>query len=489
MNRIQEIIARCKVIDSEQDAIERKCELENDGKFTDEQRAAYSTLKTEYDTLIAEKKTLEDDAEMKAARAGRAAELQPRTLARKTQPNSGAPAPKQNVEEEAEQTTVIRFKIPANVRRMTPRNFQDTPHQEYTAEERAYRFGQWILARLTRDMPNRFQFANSVQFVNNYMGGLYNTAHGEDATTGGHFLVPEEFSRDLIVLRENFGVARRIFGRETMTSDTKHVPKRATGLTAYFVNESDAITESNQTWSDVQLVAKKLAAIARITNELSADSVISVGDEVAGEIAYAFANKEDECGFNGDGTSTYGGIRGVRHRLTSHDDAGTDSIGLKTATGNAWSEITAGDMTGVVGLLPDYADTPRTRWVCHRAFYFGVMEKLLLAQGGSTAQEMVNGRQMYKYLGYPVEFSQVWPSTEANSQVCVALGDFTLGTKFGDRQQVSIMFSEHAYVNSQSVYERDQIAIRGTERFDIVVHGTGDASTAGPIVGLATAGS
>jgi HK97 family phage major capsid protein len=92
-------------------------------------------------------------------------------------------------------------------------------------------------------------------------------------------------------------------------------------------------------------------------------------------------------------------------------------------------------------------------------------------------------------LGYPVEFSQVMPSTEANSQVCAVLGDFSKGAAFGDRQQESIAFSEHATIGGENVFERNQIAIRGTERFDIVVHDVGDANDAGPIVGLQTAGS
>jgi hypothetical protein len=39
------------------------------------------------------------------------------------------------------------------------------------------------------------------------------------------------------------------------------------------------------------------------------------------------------------------------------------------------------------------------------------------------------------------------------------------------------------------MWERDQIGVRGTERFDIVVHDYGSNSAAGPIVGLETLGS
>jgi HK97 family phage major capsid protein len=105
--------------------------------------------------------------------------------------------------------------------------------------------------------------------------------------------------------------------------------------------------------------------------------------------------------------------------------------------------------------------------------------------------EIANGdrRPRPMFAGYPVEFSQVMPSTEANTQVCALLGDFTQGAAFGDRQEESIAFSEHATVNSENVFERNEIAIRGTERFDVVVHDVGSSSAAGPIVGLQTLGS
>lgn len=91
------------------------------------------------------------------------------------------------------------------------------------------------------------------------------------------------------------------------------------------------------------------------------------------------------------------------------------------------------------------------------------------------------------FMGYPVEFSQVFPSATATTGVTAVLGNFSMGALFGDRQQTSIAFSEHATVGGESVWERNQIAVRGTERFDINVHGCGTASVVGPIVGLATA--
>lgn len=495
--RIAEIIARCQAIDTLQADIERKAELENEGAFTPESREAYSALKTEYDTLIAEKKQLEADAEMKASRSGRAVELQPKVIARKTESGAGAPLPEAvkpgtPVDSNAGDPTITsrpKFTIPAQARRGgNPRNFHGVK-DGMTPDERAYRLGMWALSRIGLCLP-QYAVPAANHFVNNYMGGIRNTAHGEsDGVTGGQFLVPEEFSSDMIILRETYGVARRLFARSTMTSDTKHEPKRLTGLTAYFVGESQVGTESNMTWQDVLLVAKDVMALTRMTNQLSADAAINVGDTLAGEISYAFTQKEDDCAFNGNGGSSYGGIQGILNALVNCDGANTASAGAVTqGSSNTWATMVLADFDNVAGKLPQFADTPNTCWVAHKTFYASVMQKLELAGGGNTIREIAEGdrRPRPTFLGYPVEFSQVFPSATATTGIMAILGDLNLSSIFGDRQQDSISFSESATIGGESVFERNQIAVRGTERFDINNHGCGTASVVGAVVGLRT---
>jgi HK97 family phage major capsid protein len=118
------------------------------------------------------------------------------------------------------------------------------------------------------------------------------------------------------------------------------------------------------------------------------------------------------------------------------------------------------------------------------------MQRLALAAGGTTATEIVNGVSVMMFLGYPVRISQKFPSTTANSQIPVLFGNFAQGAMFGSRTgSETIAFSSEATVGGESMWERDQIGVRGTERFDVVVHDYGSASAAGPIVGLEMAGS
>lgn len=346
-------------------------------------------------------------------------------------------------------------------------------------EERAYRFGQWLLGRALYD--DKFAPCHTARKFCDENGLGLERAMSEGVNETGGYTVPPEFSNDLIDLREQYGVFRRNAKIRPMTRDTLTIPRRVSGLTASFIAEAAAMSTSDKGWDQVELVAKKLYAFARYSSEVNEDSIIDFANDLASEIAYAFAEKEDQCGFNGTGTSTYGGMTGVCQRLLDvYTTAG--GVGLKLGSGNAYSELLLTDFEAVVGSLPQYADSDSAAWYVHRQFYWNVMVKVMLASGGVTAAEIEDARKQ-RFMGYRVEFSQVLPKTEANSQVCALFGDLSKAASFGTRRDTSIMLSEH------SRFANDQIEIRGTERFDINVHDVGDTSNAGPIVGLLTAGS
>jgi HK97 family phage major capsid protein len=82
--------------------------------------------------------------------------------------------------------------------------------------------------------------------------------------------------------------------------------------------------------------------------------------------------------------------------------------------------------------------------------------------------------------GYPVEFVQVMRKSYTADTIQCLFGDLAMAAYFGDRRQTSIAFSDSAL----NAFEQDEIAVRGTERFDIKVANLGDATDAGPIVAL-----
>jgi HK97 family phage major capsid protein len=363
-----------------------------------------------------------------------------------------------------------------------PRNFKGKTTEE--AARKAYRFAQFILGG---PMGN----TRAGQYCRDH-GILLERAQSESVNEKGGFTVPPEFGNDLIDLREEFGVARRLFKVVPMTSDSRTDPRRTGGLTAYFVDEAGAGTISEKNWDRVSLNAKKAIVLARYSSEINEDSLVTMGDDLGGESAYAFAVKEDDCGFSGDGTSTYSGIVGVRAKLKNLSGTIANIAGLVVATGTGYAtsfdSIVLKDLHKVKGRLPQYALRRGPVWVMHQTVWSEVVEALLIAAGGTTPAHIAAGAPP-ALLGYPVEIAQAMPSTPAVSQVSVLFGYFPLAASFGNRRETTIAISEH------SRFANDELEIKATERFDINVHDVGNASATaslrvpGPVVGLITAAS
>lgn len=475
LEKAESLRSRMAEIDARQAEIEKECDDNHDGAFTDELKTEYSELGEEYLKAQTDLTDVEDQIKARKAREARA-----NTPVRPTRPEASTPR-----ETPVWESDNPKIAVPATCKSHTVRHFSGEEDGR-SAEERAYRFGMFMLARASVDLPNRYHFQEAIDFAQDQWAVL-----SSNDSNGSRFRVPHEFGTDMIRLIESYGVARRLLKIRPMSTETRSDPRRTGGLTAYAVGDNDAGTESDMTLDQVNLVAKEWMVLTRYSRNLSADEALSLGDDLAFEIAYAFAQKEDQAAFNGDGTSTYHGITGIRTKLQDVDGGGTDSAGLVTGSGNAYSELTLADFHNVAAKLPDYADNPGTTWVMHRSFFHEVPLKLELASGGVPAREIMDGdrRPRPTFLGYPVQFSNAYPKTGGNSQVCATLGDYSLGASLGDRRDTMIEFSDSATVGGQSMWERNQIGVKGTNRWDINVHDVGDASNAGPIVGLQTAAS
>ena len=331
--------------------------------------------------------------------------------------------------------------------------------------ETAHSLGQFFLG----SMGNK----SAQQWVSDRYGAK---AHGEVNNSLGGFLVPDELEQAIIDLRAQFGKFRANTRVLNMSRDTLLINRIAGGLTASFVGEGSSISETDASFDQVSLVARKAATLTKYSRELAEDSVVNLGDFLAGEVARAFANAEDEAGFNGDGTSSNGGIVGLKNAV--------GSAGQKTGSGNAYSELTLADFTGTVGLAPEYVFSQgNPKWYMSTQFYHTVVLDLLADAGGNTNLTLAGGVAVPSLFGYEVVLADVLPKTEANSQLCAYFGALELGATMGDRRPTEIAVSEDRF------FEADQIGVRGTTRFDINCHDVGDSSTAGAIVALKTAAS
>lgn len=363
------------------------------------------------------------------------------------------------------QTGVQDRKIPATAHRYGSLVAFKGEH----AELEAYRFGIWCAACMGH--PWAQERARD-------QGLPLRRALGEGTNTAGGFLVPDEFESTLITLREQYGAFRKHARIVPMSSDVKRYPRRTGNLTAYFPGEGTAGTESDSTYDQLSLTAKKLMCLTKYSAELNEDAIINVGDDLAGEIAYAFAYKEDMCGFMANGQQTYAGMVGVGPRLTNVNGV-DEGGGVIVGTGDTPAELALADFNKTVAILPGYADGTNAAWYCNRNVW-AHMQRLESAAGGTPGSEIVEGYRVMRFLGYPVHFVQVMDKGTAISQVLAILGDLRMAADMGTRRGTTLAISDSAL----NAFEKDELVIRGTERFDINVHDVGTATVAGPVVGL-----
>jgi len=360
-----------------------------------------------------------------------------------------------------------RKAAPRIIAHAKPRAFRAAGEQ--SAEERAYTAGQWLLATLGNN-------TRAAQWCQEH--GVETRAMGTTTNTLGGFLVPEVLETTIIALREERGVARREANVMPMGSDVVIVPRRSSGVTAYYVAENSEITASDAGWDSVTLTARKLAVLNRMSREINDDAVVNLADYLATEIAYAFADAEDKALFLGDGTSTYGNIVGLKSALL----AGSKYEAI--AGNTAFSTLDFLDFENMVGKLPLYARA-NAKWYISQAGFAASMLRLLDAAGGNTSAMLSAGAAL-SFMGYPVVLSQVMNSTttaQTSTDGLLYFGDLRQSAMLGTRLGISVD------VNDSRYFELDQLAIRGVQRFDINVHERGTASVAGSIIGLSTPAS
>jgi HK97 family phage major capsid protein len=335
--------------------------------------------------------------------------------------------------------------------------------KNFKTNDEAFRFGSWALGCIGYKKSAQWCADNGI---------VTKIANLEGNNLAGGFLVPEEFENSIITLREQFGVVRNHARVVPMSSDIKRMPRRSTNLSASFVGEASTASQTNETFDQINLVAKKSMVLTKFSSELSEDAVINFADDLAGEMAYAQAKLEDQCAFIGDATSTYGGITGLANAV--------GSAGVTTATSNAFTAITLAQIQESFAKLPQYADNANAKIFCHKAVWNSVFLRLAYVSGGNNAVDLLTGSGQLSFAGYPVVLSQAMNSTTGNGAVVCHFGDMSQGVYFGDRRQTAVDFSNSALTS----FETDMLCYRATTRWDLVCANVGDATNAGSIVTL-----
>ena len=268
----------------------------------------------------------------------------------------------------------------------------------------------------------------------------------------GGYTVPSPLSNQLINLLEMYGVAREKMRRVPMGANTLDVPKlgAAGHATVYYPAEEGSITESDLTFSQTTLTCQKVAALVKMSTEITEDSLIGMMDTVIQSIAYSTAIAEDENLFNGvTGGVLATGIKG---------NASVDDTNVASVAALALTDLTA------CSVGSDQVQGAQNEWYMNPTLFHGQVRDLLNAAGGNTLVNLENGQRPLLF-GYPVNFVNAMPgnSASASGDLLVAFGDMSLAAYFGDRR------SQNFQVLNELYAENDQVGVKMTERIAMTI--------------------
>ena len=328
------------------------------------------------------------------------------------------------------------------------------------AEEKAVRCGMGLAATL-------FRSERALQFCRENGINVRTTSINESLNGDGGYLVDVETDAEIIRLVEEYGVARRFCRIQPMGSNAYDKKKLKTGATAAFINEGSSMTAAKLAFQNVKLVAKKAYTLIPFSAEITEDSAANLADEIVMDSALAFATLEDNCVFNGDGGSAYGGIKGILNAVAA------GAIKAQTSL-TTFATCTDAFLMAALAALPGRARNKA--WFAPPEVSELVFNRLSRTAGGITRAEMLNGGAVTYYAGYPVIPTEVMPHAGTTATAYAVVGDLSQAVLFGDRRGVTMQRLVERYA------DEDLEAIKCTERFDAVVHDVGTSTVAGAVV-------
>ena len=307
--------------------------------------------------------------------------------------------------------------------------------------------------------------------------GVEARAQGSTGSTTGAAFVPDVLSSTVIRLVDEYSAFAQNATNVVMPSDVLLFPRRTAGATAYWIDENVAITPSDPTSNQVTLTAKKVTGAVTIASELLQDSIVSIADWIAAELALTLGNAVEAAAWEGN-PSNAPAVAGL---VTTHTGGllaaagATYAASLVTAAGDTPDEVTKANLLAMMVKVPQHS-RQGAKWFCSPFFFASCMQSLDLAQGGSVGLSQGMG---LTFLGSPVVLTDRLPSGSDSSGVIMALyGNMANSSYYGIRQAIEIASSDQ--VNFLS----DQTVIRAVARVAINHANLGSSSVAGPIIGL-----
>jgi len=299
----------------------------------------------------------------------------------------------------------------------------------------------------------------------------------DEGSTGG-YLVPEEYSTELIEYLRPLSVVRRMNPTIVpMNTGTLSMSAMTGGASAEYIGEGSNVSTSQPTLGQVKLTWKKLGCLVPISNDLIRFSTPSADDVVRNDLAGAMAQREDAAFIRDDGTNDKPkGLYGWIASANKFDANGT--VSLANVTTDLGKAILALREAETLFLRPGWLISARTE------FYLTTLRD----SNGNYAfkDEMATG----KLYGFPFAVTTQIPDNlgDSENESEVYLVDF-VDAVIGESSKVEIEVStEAAYYDGSSVvsaFSLDQTVLRAISRHDFAMR----RSTSGSVIEAVTWGA
>lgn len=212
------------------------------------------------------------------------------------------------------------------------------------------------------------------------------------------------------------------------------------GITAFWTEESAALTESEAKFGRVVLDAKTLTAYAEVPNQLLTDSIISLAAFFDQKYPEALAWFEDVAFISGSGVGEPLGFLNADAMVSVAKESG------QAADTIVWENI----VKAYSRMLP--SSLGRAVWVCHIDTFPELATMALSVGTGGSAIWLNNGAvgPPVSILGRPVIFTEKASTVgDAGDVNFVDFGYYLVG----DRQAMSAMSSPHfKFANNQTAF-------------------------------------
>lgn len=330
----------------------------------------------------------------------------------------------------------------------------------------AYAVGQWFKAKGGDAEARRWCQDHGVE----------HRALAGGSGAGANF-VPDVLSSTVLRLVDQYSAFAQNATSLQMPSDVVLFPKRTAGTSAAWVSENSAISPADPNATQVTVTAKKLAGAVVVSSELLQDSIVSIADWIAAELALSISNAVETAAWLGN-PSNAPGVAGIVSSYTGGllaGSAATYAASLVTAAGDTPDEVTKANLLAMMAKLPQHSRAG-AKWYVSPYFFATCMQALDLNQGGSVGLSAGMGMT---FLGSPVVFTDQLPGAADSTGVVMALyGDLANSSIYGTRASIELASSDQ--VNFLS----DQTVIRAIARVGITHHTIGSDTVAGPVIAL-----